>query len=308
MCAEGLSVAAQEVRIAQTASGSSSPLLVGRVRAAGSSHDGGMINPTTSRLLLTGAAGNIGSWMRAHLARPGEVLRAFDLAPLSGSGQQPPPAEELVQGDIRSFDDVQRAVAGCGAVVHLAAIPVEGTFDDVLESNFRGTYNVFEACRREGCRRVVFASSNHAIGFYPIEQLVSPELPPRPDTFYGLSKAYGELLARLYFDRFGIESASLRIGTFKDRPENSRELRTMVSKRDLTQLIRCCLDTPDLGYAVFHGVSANRERWWTDDARERVGYEPEDDAWAEAPELVQQPVGYRCSGGAFTEAELGVAM
>ncbi|MFZ0215563.1 MAG: NAD(P)-dependent oxidoreductase, partial [Candidatus Dormiibacterota bacterium] len=194
-----------------------------------------MADRTRQRILLTGAAGTIGSALRASLRRDGRTIRAFDVAPLAEAAPGIA-AEELRQGDMRSMEDVRRAVAGCDAVVHLAGIPREAPFEEILATNIGGLQHLLEACRQEGCRRVVFASSNHAIGFYPVGEPVRMDQPPRPDTYYGFSKATGELLARLYFDRFGIESCSIRIGTFGDRPTSGRLLRTLVTPRDLSQL------------------------------------------------------------------------
>jgi uronate dehydrogenase len=200
--------------------------------------------------------------------------------------------------DFRDLGEARRAVAGCDAVVHLAAIPVEDEFERILESNLRGTYNLLEAARLEGCSRVVLASSNHVTGFHAVDEHIGTDAPRRPDSFYGLSKSYGEDLGRLYFDRHGIEVACLRIGSMLERPTEERHLSTWLSHRDCVQLVRRCLEVETLDYLVVYGVSANRRSWWRRDGWERIGYRPEDDAEAFAAAVPPGP-GYQFQGGPF---------
>src|SRR2546423_12047727 len=163
-------------------------------------------------VLITGAAGRIGSTLRAGL-RGSARLRLLDVRALSAEA-----AEEVVCGDISCPGVREEALAGCSAVVHLAGIPDEAAFEDLLEANIRGTYRVFEAARTSTtCRRVVFASTNHVTGFYPVGEIITPHAPPRPDGLYGASKAYGELLGRLYHDKHGLEVIAIRIGSFEPR-------------------------------------------------------------------------------------------
>ncbi|MGH7911036.1 MAG: NAD-dependent epimerase/dehydratase family protein [Candidatus Dormibacteraceae bacterium] len=262
------------------------------------------------RILITGAAGTIGRSLRATLRQPGRTLRLFDVAPMA---EAEGPLEEVVPGDLRSPEQVRAAVAGCDAVVHLAGIPVEDTFERILETNIVGTRTLLEACRTEGCRRVVFASSNHAIGFFPVPPQGGPvamEEAARPDTNYGFSKASGELLCRLYFDRFGIEACCIRIGTFGERPQAPRQLRTLITPRDLAQLVERALGAPDLGFLVVAGQSGNRERWWAEGPAAGLGYAPQDDAWDLADDALRAQAAEteRFSGGPYPEAPLGVPM
>jgi uronate dehydrogenase len=247
------------------------------------------------RLLITGAAGNIGTVLREGLRDVTTALRLMDSAPIAGR-----PGEEVVSGDIRSLEDARRAAAGCDAVVHLAAIADEAPFEAILDVNIRGTYNVFEAARLEGCRRLVFASSNHVTGFHPVGEALTPEVPVRPDSYYGVSKAFGESLGRLYHDRHGLEVACLRIGTFADRPRTERHLSTWLSHRDAVQLVGRCLEAPSLGFLVMYGASANRRSWWQSPGWEVIGYRPQDDAESYAAEVAGQPAGYRFQGGGFS--------
>jgi uronate dehydrogenase len=232
-------------------------------------------------VLLTGAAGRIGSVLREGLHGRVGVLRLLDHQPLG----QPAPGEELYQADIADLAAVERAVGGADAVVHLAGIPDEDAFARIVQANIVGTHNVFEAARRRGCPRVVYASSCRVIGFYPRGQRIDPAMPVRPDTYYGVSKAFGENLGRFYADRFGLEVACVRVGSFEERPSQARHLSTWLSHRDAVQLVWCCLTAPRLGFSTVWGVSGNQRGWWDNRAAEQLGYRPADDAERYAGEL-----------------------
>jgi uronate dehydrogenase len=250
------------------------------------------------RLLVTGAAGRIGSVLREGLAGQAGVLRLMDIAAL-----EPRAGEEVVQGDVTRLEDARRAVAGCEAVVHLAGIAEEAGFEEILDTNVRGTFNVFEAARLEGCRRVVFASSNHTIGFYPVGREIGTEVPVRPDSYYGVSKAFGEALGRLYFDRYGVEFVCLRIGAFQAEPLKPRHLWIWLSHRDTVQLVQRSLQAPDVGFLVVYGVSNNSRSWWRRDGWEKLGYAPVDDA-EDHVERIGDNLVYRYQGGEFAEPDL----
>jgi uronate dehydrogenase len=230
------------------------------------------------RLLIKGAGGRLGTILREGLRGRFDVLRLIDLAPL-GAGQ---PGEELVAADVRNLFAVTDAMAGVDAVAHLAGIPHEDTFERILETNVVGTYHMFEAARRQGCHRVVLASSLHVTGFYPAGERIGPDAPPRPDSFYGVGKVVAENLGRLYADKHGIEVVCLRIGTLAERPTTPRHLSTWLSPRDAVELFHCALTAPDVGYTVAYGASANKRGWWDLSSAERLGYRPADDAerWA----------------------------
>lgn len=249
----------------------------------------------TRPLLITGAAGRIGTALRAGL-RGRAQLRLLDVQPM-----QEQAGEEVVCADITCPGVMEEAVAGCSAVVHLAGIPGETAFEELLNANIRGTYHVFEAARTSGtCRRVVLGSTNHVTGFYPVGETIDPQAPPRPDGLYGASKAYGELLGRLYHEKHGLEVVAIRIGSFAPQPTAARHAHTWISPRDMVQLVRRCLEAPELGWLVVYGTSANRHSYW--DAREgwrRLGYEPEDSADGLAD-------GTRGGGFAFQGGELAV--
>jgi uronate dehydrogenase len=195
------------------------------------------------------------------------------------------------------------------AVIHLAAVASEAPFDEILSGNITTTYSLFEGARRAGVRRVVFASTNHVIGFYPRGETVGPDDPVRPDTFYGVSKAFGEALGRLYADKYGLEVVCLRIGSFAERPTTTRQLSIWLSPRDCVQLVRCSLDAPAVGFTLVYGVSANTRSWWEDDAAASLGYRPQDDAEQFAAQIEEPSpgapsrLGERLQGGSFVEED-----
>ena len=241
------------------------------------------------RLLLTGAAGEIGRVLRPVLLGAAHQLRSHDLRPVA----DPAPGEEVMSGDLTAPGAAEAAVAGVDCVVHLAGIPREtgGTPEQILAANIVGTQRVFEAARLAGVRRFVFASSNHVIGFYRAEQAVGTVEPARPDGHYGVSKVFGEAMGRLYADKHGMEVAALRIGAFRERPGNSRELGAWISHRDMAQLVRRCVEAPPFHFLVLYGISANKRALWGGDAaaRTHIGYAPQDDAEAFARELEGKP-------------------
>jgi len=233
------------------------------------------------QVLITGAAGAIGSTLRAGLRGVYPLLRLADIRPLAA----PATHEACVTADLCDFAAVASMMDGVDCVVHLGGVPREGPWEAILEHNIVGTYNVFEAARQCGVKRVVYASSNHVIGYYRAERPVGIEAPPRPDSRYGVSKVFGEALGRLYADKHGLSVACLRIGSFRERPQNARQLATWISPRDMVQLARCCIDAPDYRFLVLYGVSGNSRSRWHNPAAAVVGYRPQDNAEAYAPEF-----------------------
>jgi nucleoside-diphosphate-sugar epimerase len=244
-------------------------------------------------LLITGAAGLVGSVLRRGLADR-YVVRAIDRSPHG--------ARDVRRVDLTRRRSLERAVRGCDAVIHLAAV-ARGEIDwrTVQRNNLRATVNVLEAARRAGVRRFVYASSNHVTGMYERDQpyaalvageygalrpeeipLIGVESPIRPDGPYGVDKAFGEAAARYYADAFGLQVICLRIGSVLagDRPTRPRHYSTLLTHRDLVTLVACALEAPsDLRYGIYYGVSANTWRFWDlAPARDDIGYEPQDDA------------------------------
>jgi uronate dehydrogenase len=248
-------------------------------------------------VLITGAGGTVGSMLVEGLRGTfAGTLRLLDLNPIQAG-----PGEEVIVGDITDLAVMRQAIAGCDACVHLAAIPTEAPFEEILHTNIQGTWAVFEAARLEGCRRVVFASSNHATGYYSINDRIGPEDAARPDSYYGVSKLFGESLGSLYHDKFGMSVACLRIGSALPRPLDERHLSTWLSPRDLTRLVIACLTSPQLAFAIVYGASANRRGWWDLEPGRRLGYEPQDDAETFAGDVEPGPVGEFQGGSSFTE-------
>lgn len=224
------------------------------------------------KLLLTGAAGGLGTALRDRLKANCDVLRLSDHVSLGEVRVH----EEIMLADLSDADAVSAMVQGVDAIVHLGGVSVEGPFPPILQANILGVYHLYEAARKHGVKRVVFASSNHVTGFYRQSETITAERPARPDGFYGVSKAFGEDLSRFYFDRYGIETACLRIGSSFSEPRDRRMLATWLSFDDLHRLITACLTTPVLGHTIIFGMSNNAVTWWDNAQARHVGYVPKD--------------------------------
>jgi len=236
------------------------------------------------RILITGAAGKIGNALRQGLRGSYSIIRLADIASLGSTAAD----EELATTDIRDMAALEKAMVGIDCVVHLAGVPEEAAWDQVLPLNIEGCYNVFEAARRCGVKRVIFASSNHAVGFHRRERFIDNTVDPRPDSRYGVSKVFGEALGRLYADKYGLSVACLRIGTFRtpDRPVDARQLLTWISHRDMVQLVRRCIDHPNYHFVTVYGVSNNLRSRWDNTNVKFLGYRPEDDSEIFAAEIL----------------------
>jgi uronate dehydrogenase len=224
------------------------------------------------RILLTGAAGNLGRQLRSALAQWADVVRLSDITPLGEAAAH----EEHVVLDLADRAGVDALLEGVDAVVHLGGISVDAPFDDLLEANIRGVYNLYAAAQKHGVKRVLFASSNHAIGFHPTTTVLDADAPLRPDSLYGVTKCFGESLSRYYFDRFGLETVCMRIGSSFEVPKNPRMLVTYLSYRDFIELVRCSLLTNRVGHAIVYGVSNNRVVWWDNTKASFLGFRPQD--------------------------------
>lgn len=247
------------------------------------------------RVLITGAAGAIGTVLRPALREGPAELRLTDVEDV---GELVAP-ETFVRADLTDFEAISAAVEGVDAVVHLGAVPNEAAFDVIAGPNLYGVYHVLEACRRHAVKRIVYASSNHATGMYPVGEPLDGAVAPRPDGLYGASKVFGEALARMYVDRFGLSAVCLRIGSFKAQPEEERELATWLSHADGVRLVQAALSA-DVDFAIVYGGSANTRRWWPADTQ--IGFVPVDDAEAFAP---LPPSAWTRQGGPNTDREHG---
>jgi uronate dehydrogenase len=224
------------------------------------------------RLLLTGAAGGLGRVLRPRLKALCSMLRVSDIAELGAAA----PGEEVVRADLADPSAIFALLQGVQAVVHLGGVSIEHAFETILPANIVGTYHVYEGARRAGTRRIVFASSNHVTGFYKQSETITPQALPRPDSYYGVSKAFGENLAQFYFDRYGLETVSLRIGSSFPAPRGRRGLSSYLSYDDLERLVVAALTAPVVGHTVVYGVSANRSVWWDNRSASHLGYAPQD--------------------------------
>jgi uronate dehydrogenase len=266
-----------------------------------------MMSATTNRrIVFTGAAGGIGSMIRPLLAPlyPGLVL-SDRVAP-----KDLRPGETFVAADLTRPDEVVALLAGADAVLHFGGHSVEGPWDTILQANIVGCYNLFEAARQAGVKRVVFASSNHAIGFYPRKRRIAPEVTVRPDSRYGVSKAFGEALGALYADKHGMGVTCLRIGNVGLLPLDVRRLSIWLHPEDLVQLLAIGLDHPDIRFEIFYGASDNAAGWWDNSRAAALGYRPrhkaEDHrahAEAEQAKIGPDAVGDLFQGGSFCSAE-----
>jgi len=269
-----------------------------------------MANPENEiqfpRLLLTGAAGGVGRAMRARLAEFAKVLRVSDLA-----AALPPDAaahEEVVPCDLADKRAVDALVAGCDAIIHLGGVSVERPFEEVLEANIKGVFHIYEGARRHGVKRVIFASSNHVTGFYRQDEKIDAYALRRPDGYYGLSKSYGEDMAQFYFDRYGIETVSIRIGSAFPQAKDRRMMASWLSYDDLHELLRLSLFTPKVGHTVVYGMSNNLVQWWDNRRAAHLGFVGRDSSEqfrasveAQPRPAANDPVAV-LQGGAFTAA------
>jgi uronate dehydrogenase len=236
-------------------------------------------------LLITGAAGIVGTLMRERLPAYGYAVRTLDAVPVPGD-------PDAIIADLGDRAALRRAVTGVDAVLHLAGISLESSFESILHSNIEGTYNLYEAARQEGVGRIVFASSNHVVGYTPWpgkdDAPLPVDAPRRPDTFYGLSKCFGEDLAQLYWDKHGIETVSVRIGSCFPEPNSVRMLSVWMSPADGARLFHAALTARGVGHTVVYGSSANTRMVWDLDPARALGYEPRDDSERFAGKLVAE--------------------
>jgi uronate dehydrogenase len=257
-------------------------------------------------VLITGAAGGIGTGLRRLLKGVYPKLRLSDAKTPADLRAD----EEFIPAELTDVQAVERAVKGVAGIVHLGGFSVEGPWDTILKSNIIGCYNLFDAAARAGVQRVVFASSNHAIGFYPRHRRLGVEAAVRPDSRYGASKAFGEAIGALYAFKHGLRVTCIRIGNFADKPVDRRRLSIWISPTDLAQLVRIGLDHPDIRYEIFYGASDNARGWWDNSAAYHFGYRPQgrgeehrDEALAAQAKLSSNPIAEWYQGGPFCSDE-----
>jgi uronate dehydrogenase len=253
-------------------------------------------------ILITGAAGDVGTHLRRELAGKYRI-RASDLRPIEKVAQ-----ETTMRADISKLADALRITKGVDAVVHLAGYSVEGPWEGIVSANIVGCYNVFEAARRNGVKRILFPTSNHATGFYRRDQTIDHRVYPKPDSRYGVSKVFGEALGSLYADKYGMEVFCMRIGNVNPAPIDKRRLSLWFSPRDLAQLVSIGIEHPDIRFEIVYGISANKRAWYDNSNAFRLGYRPQDDSEIHAAQILARekpgdPVAEQYQGGIFCVAE-----
>jgi uronate dehydrogenase len=257
-------------------------------------------------ILITGAAGEVGARLRRLLKGVYPRIRISDIRKPSDIGSD----EEFIAADLADYGQVEKITSGIEGIVHLGGFSVEGPWETIHRSNIVGCYNLFEAAYRSGVKRVVFASSNHAVGFYPRERKIGVDVTVRPDSRYGVSKAFGEALGALYADKHGLRVTCIRIGNVNDEPLDKRRLSIWLKPEDLVQLVRIGLEHPDLRFEIFYGASDNKAAWWDNGNAERFGYRPQGRAedfrafaMTEQAKLSADPIAERYQGGPFCSDE-----
>jgi uronate dehydrogenase len=259
---------------------------------------------TMKTILITGAAGDVGTHLRRELAGK-YVLRVSDLRSLKKINKE----EKFVRADVSKMPDALRITKGVDAVVHLGGYSVEGPWQGILSANIVGCYNVFEAARRNGVKRILFPTSNHAVGFYRRDRTIDHRVYPKPDSRYGVSKVFGEALGSLYADKYGMQVFCMRIGNVGPAPIDKRRLSIWFSPRDLAQLVTIGIEHPDIGFEIVYGVSKNTRSWYDNSNAYRLGYKPQDDSEAYAADVLRRerpgadPRAELYQGGIFTVAE-----
>ena len=257
------------------------------------------------RLLLTGANGNLGKVLRPRLKAYCDVLRLSHRSPIGDPG----PGEEIVIASLEDKAQMRGLLEGGAAVVHMGGVSTEQPWEPILAGNIIGAVNLYEAARQQGVKRIIFASSNHVTGFYRQDEVIGPKTAPKPDGFYGLSKAFGEDLAQLYWDRWGIETVSLRIGSSFTEPRDRRMLATYLSYDDLERLVVAALTAPIVGHSIIYGMSDNQTTWWDNTPAKHIGYRPQDSSdqfrtavEARQPNIDRNDPAALYQGGAFVKA------
>lgn len=254
------------------------------------------------RVLLTGAAGGIGTWLRKLLPPIYPDLVLSDLREPKDLGA----GETFIRADLAKPEEVERACEGVDGIIHLGGQSGEAPWETILEANIVGCYNLFEAARKAGVKRVVFATSNHAVGFYPRSTTIGTDVIPRPDSRCGVSKLFGEGLGAMYAYKHGIGVTSLRIGNVGEKPIDVRRLSIWIRPEDLVQLIRIGLERPGLVYEVMYGVSDNQRAWYDNSRAAALGYKPEwrsedyaEDVISAEPTTGKHPAAEFYQGGTF---------
>jgi uronate dehydrogenase len=255
-------------------------------------------------LLITGATGDVGTHMRRELAGKYKLVLS-DRRPIKNLAK----GEKFIRADISKMADALKITKGVDAILHLGGYSVEGPWEGILQANIIGCYNVFEAARRNGVKRILFPTSNHATGFYRRDQTIDHRVYPKPDSRYGVSKVFGEALGSLYVDKYGMEMFMMRIGNVNEKPIDKRRLSLLFTPRDMAQLVQIGIEHPDIRFEIVYGVSGNKRSWYDNSNAARLGYRPQDDSEVFAQEILAKekpgghPVAEAHQGGVFCVEE-----
>ena len=223
-------------------------------------------------ILLTGAAGALGEQLRETLSQTCDYLRISDKTNLDKKFDN----EEIQQADLSSAEAISKLTKNIDCVVHMGGQSIEGSWDNVLNSNIIGMYNLYEGCRKNNVKRVIWASSVHTVGFYPRAEVIDNRAMPRPDSNYGLSKVFGESLAQYYWDKYKLETVSIRIYSCVAEPKDHRMLSTWLSYKDLRSLVISCINTPSVKHSIIFGVSNNDSILVDNKYAKHIAYKPKD--------------------------------
>jgi uronate dehydrogenase len=254
-------------------------------------------------VLLTGASGTLGRLLAARLDALGWTLRLTDIVEFPDAL---PPNSTFAKADLEDQAAVQTIARGCGLILHFGGVSTEQPFEAILGPNLRGSFHIYEAARRQRAR-VVFASSVHAVGLYERSAVLNQDCNLRPDGYYGLSKAYGEMLGRLYWEKHAVESVLIRIGSVLPEVTNERILSTWLSPDDFVSLIQRCAEAERVGCSVIWGASNNSRSFWAGDARETIGWTPRDSSDGQLDralgKVTNDPIAERYQGGVFVSVD-----
>ncbi len=260
------------------------------------------------KLVLTGAAGRLGSYLREPLTKLCDTLVSTDRVADIGKTY---PGETFVRADLTDLSAIEDILKDADMVVHFGAIGDEASWDDILQSNIIGAYNLWEAAYRNGVKRVIYASSVHAVGMHLKTDTIGLDAPHRPDTYYGLAKCFCEDLASLYWDKRGVEAVCMRIFSCA-QATNARSIGTWLSYDDLIHLVERSIDSPVVGFTTVYGIS-NNDRAVVDNSKAgHLGYRPKGnaeqfakDVFSQTPPLDNKDLANLCIGGPFATVELG---
>ena len=254
-------------------------------------------------VLITGATGDVGT----HLSR--ELAGKYKLRLSDKRALKAPKGQTFVKADVSKMPDAMRITKGVDAIVHLGGYSVEGPWESILQANIIGCYNVFEAARKNGVKRIIFPTSNHAVGFYRRDQTIDHHVYPKPDSRYGVSKVFGEALGSLYADKYGMQMFMIRIGNVGPAPLDKRRLSIWISPRDIAQLVSIGIEHPEVKFEIVYGISGNQRAWYDNSNAFRLGYKPQDDSERHAAEVLarEKPatdkIAEMYQGGIFCSAE-----